>query len=76
MHVSDENLKVLIDVLAERLDDDLDMMSDVSWVEERESAKDGLGGEGPAREVEGGAAKPGSGVWRRASRRRREEVTG
>lgn len=39
MHVSDENLKVLIDVLAERLDDDLDMLSDSNFMDERESVK-------------------------------------
>lgn len=39
MHVSDENLKVLIDVLAERLDDDLDMLSDSNFMEDRESVK-------------------------------------
>lgn len=39
MHITNKNLKVLIDVLAERLDDDLDMLSDTHFMEERESVQ-------------------------------------
>lgn len=39
MHIDDKSLKVLIDVLAERLDDDLDMLSDTHFMEERESVQ-------------------------------------
>lgn len=39
MHITNKDLKVLIDVLAERLDDDLDMLSDTHFMEERESVQ-------------------------------------
>ena len=39
MHVSDNELKVLIDVLAERLDDDMDMLSDSNFMDERDSVR-------------------------------------